>query len=117
MACGAVSTICNSGGAWLDRTEAQARYEEVWDMLEEAMENSKDKTTELDDAEKMMDFRQQIRFRNPGHSRSEAYETLMLDIVEIWGAFMGDECERQSLKNLWLEAGLEGDTMLILTPI
>lgn len=32
----------------LDRTEAQARYEEVWDMLEEA--------TELDDIEKMMDF-------------------------------------------------------------
>lgn len=58
----------------------KARYEEVWDMLEEAMEHSKDKTTELDDTEKMMDFfRQQIRSRNPGHSRSEAYETLMLD--------------------------------------
>jgi hypothetical protein len=33
---------------------------------------------------------------------------LMLQIVEMWGAFMGDECENQSLKNIWLDAGLEG---------
>ncbi|KAK0754840.1 flavin-containing amine oxidase [Schizothecium vesticola] len=114
VACGAVSSICDSGGRWLDRTEARGHYEEVWDILGEAMEHSKDKAPGLDDTEKIMDFfRRQIRSRNPGHSRPEAYETLMLDIVEMWGAFMGDECERQSLKNLWLEAGLEGDNLLV----
>lgn len=79
VASGALSFICDSGGTLLDRTEAQARYEEVWDMLEEA--------TELDDIEKMMDFfREHIRFRRYlGHSRPEAEETFMLDIVEIVG--------------------------------
>jgi hypothetical protein len=32
----------------------------------------------------------------------------MLQIVEMWGAFMGNECENLSLKNLWLDVGLEG---------
>lgn len=118
VACGALSSICDSGGTWLDRADAQARYEVVWDMLEESMEHSKDKTTELDDREKMMDFfRRQICFQDQKHSRPEAYKTLMLDIVEMWGAFMGDECERQSLKSLWLEAGLEGEMMITLAPI
>ncbi|CAN9351971.1 unnamed protein product [Alternaria alternata] len=31
----------------------------------------------------------------------------------MWGAFMGDDGERQSLKNLWLDAGLEGDNLFL----
>ncbi|GAB1318151.1 hypothetical protein MFIFM68171_08361 [Madurella fahalii] len=31
----------------------------------------------------------------------------------MWGAFMGDECENKCLKSLWLDAGLEGDNLLV----
>lgn len=81
--CGAASSVCDSGGRRLGHTEARGNYEGVWDIQGEAMEYSKDKASGLDDAEKVMDFfRRQIRFRNLGHSRPEAYEPLMLDIVE-----------------------------------
>lgn len=42
----------------------------------------------------------------------------MMQIVEMWGAFMGSDCETQGMKNLYLDAGLEGGmsaVILVLT--
>ncbi|KAI9677132.1 MAG: hypothetical protein M1822_008241 [Bathelium mastoideum] len=62
----------------------------------------------------MMDyFRREVGRRRSEATRSESYETMMLQIVEMWGAFMGTECDKQSLKNLWLDAGLEGDNLFM----
>jgi phytoene dehydrogenase-like protein len=109
VGCGAVSSICDTNGDWLDQDTAKAHYEEVWKVLEMAMEKSRQESASLPDSLKMMDFfRKQVRSRRWKAGHPETYEPLMLQIVEMWGAFMGDECENQSLKNLWLEAGLEG---------
>ena len=53
-------------------------------------------------------FRQEVSKRRPQANKPEAYESLMVQIVEMWGAFMGDDCENQGLKNLWMDAGWEG---------
>ncbi|KAF4552587.1 Flavin containing amine oxidoreductase-like protein 2 [Elsinoe fawcettii] len=37
----------------------------------------------------------------------------MLHIAEMWGAFMGAECEKQSMKYFWLEEGIEGDNLFV----
>lgn len=109
VACGDVYSICDERGQWLDRELARRHYEEVWDILELAMEKSKSETKFLLDTGKMMDFyRKEIHKRSTKAQDPDTYASLMLQIVEMWGAFMGDDCERQSLKNLWLEAGLEG---------
>jgi hypothetical protein len=84
VACGAVSSICDPGGRWLDRIEARGHYEEVWDILGEAMECSKDKATGLDDTEKddgLLSSPDSLP--EPGTFPPKAYETLMLDIVEM----------------------------------
>ncbi len=74
-----------------------------------AMEKSCKEAASLSDSAKMMDFfRQEVARRRSQAKQPEAYETLMVQIVEMWGAFMGNECESQCLKNLWLDAGLEG---------
>lgn len=109
VACGAVYSICDSKADWLNRDIACSRYEEVWEILEMAIEKSRNETASLSDTVKMMDFfRGEVGRRRPQDKHPEAYEILMMKIVEMWGAFMGDDCERQSLKNLWLDAGLEG---------
>jgi len=115
VACGAVYSICHSSGRWLDRDVARKHYDEVWDILDQAISFSRAdrEKSSLPDSAKMMDFfRAEVARRRPQATHPEAYEAAMLDIVEMWGAFMGDECERQSLQNLWLEAGLEGGTEL-----
>lgn len=113
VACNAVSSICDSNGVWLSSDKARRYYEEVWELLDLAIKKSKEHGAELDDCVKMMDyFREEVGRRKGLPEKSKTYETLMLQIVEMWGAFMGNDCENQSLKNLWLDAGLEGGTCI-----
>ena len=109
VACGAVHSICDSNGYWLSSDTARHYYNEVWDILEMAMDKSRKGTASIHDLAKMMDFfRQEVERRRSQDKQPEAYESLMVQIVEMWGAFMGSDCETQGLKNLWLDAGLEG---------
>ena len=109
VACGAVHSICDPKGVWLSSDTAKHYYEEVWDILEMAMDKSRKETLTLPDSAKMMDFfRQEVGRRYLQARQPKAYESMMVQIVEMWGAFMGGECETQGLKNLWLDAGLEG---------
>jgi phytoene dehydrogenase-like protein len=111
VACGAVDSICDVNGGWLSCDLARNHYSEVWEILETAMEKSRNEYPSLSNSSKMMDFfRQEVGKRLSEAQQPEAYESFMVQIVEMWGAFMGNECENQSLKNLWLEAGLEGGT-------
>jgi phytoene dehydrogenase-like protein len=113
VACGAVHSICDSNGVWLDSDSAWHLYEEVWEILEMAMDKSRKESGSMPDSVKMIDFfRQVVETRGSRAGQPEAYETLMMQIVEMWGAFMGDECENQSLKNIWLDAGLEGGNLI-----
>lgn len=107
--CSTVDSICNSDGNWLPSNVARDFYEEVWEILEMAMAKSREETTLIPDTDKMINFfRQEVKRRRSQAEQPEAYDTLMVQIVEMWGAFMGNECEAQGLKNLWLDAGLEG---------
>lgn len=118
VACGAVSSICDSKGSWLDRDLAQRYYEEVWEILDLAMEKSREESVSLLDSAKMMDFfRDEVRRRrsSQGKHPGDDYKTLMLQIVEMWGAFMGNESEWQSLKNMWLDGGLGGGMLHFLS--
>ncbi|KAI1415609.1 flavin-containing amine oxidase [Hypoxylon sp. FL1857] len=114
VGCGAVYSICDSKANWLGRDMACRLYEEVWEILEMAIDESQKEFASLPDTAKMMDFfREEVGRRRSRLKHPEAYEALMMQIVEMWGAFMGDDCERQSLKNLWLDAGLEGDNLFV----
>ena len=115
VACDAVSSICDPKGKWLSSGKACQYYQEVWEVLDKAESKSRKETASLSDAAKMMDFfRQEIASRRSQVEQPEEYENLMLQIVEMWGAFMGSECETQGLKNLWLDAGLEGGKFVLL---
>ncbi|KAK4184024.1 hypothetical protein QBC35DRAFT_525760 [Podospora australis] len=99
------------GASWI---HARRYYNEVWDILGLAMEASKNKPEAFPSAAKMMNFfRHEVGRRAMQAEEGEAYRTMMTQIVEMWGAFMGDDCENQSLKNLWLDSGLEGDNLLM----
>ncbi|KAI8634385.1 flavin-containing amine oxidase [Xylariaceae sp. FL1651] len=114
VACGAVSSICTSDGDWLPQNIAGACYEEVWDILGLAFKHSLNEHSALSDDVKMMDFfRQELCRRYPPGTHAESHKDLLSQIAEMWGAFMGNDCERQSLKNLWLDSGLEGDNMFV----
>ncbi|KAL8895926.1 MAG: hypothetical protein Q9207_007949 [Kuettlingeria erythrocarpa] len=106
MACGAVHSICDSNGGWLDSDTARQYYEEEWEILENATDKSHQEAQSLPDSAKMMDFfRQEVEKRRFHAKQPDSYRALMVQIVERWGAFMGSECETQGLKNVWPDAG------------
>lgn len=39
--------------------------------------------------------------------------TLVLQMARIWGDFIGDPIEKQSLKYLWLEECIDGGLLLV----
>jgi phytoene dehydrogenase-like protein len=107
--CGALYSICDENGLWLDQGSAENLYEEVWEILAMAMEESERNYSSLSESSKMMDFfRTEVSRRASRAGAPENYHKMMNQIVEMWGAFMGDDCEKQSLKNLSLDPGLEG---------
>ena len=101
VACGAVESICDVDGRWFSREKAKRYYEEVWEILERGMEVSGSRKGVEEEDGKMMDFfRGEVGRRCEQAERPTEYERLMLLIVEMWGAFIGSECEDQSLRNL-----------------
>jgi phytoene dehydrogenase-like protein len=107
--CGAVYSICDSNGSWLDQIFAGQIYEEVWKVLDEATDYSRAHHYSLLASEKMMNFfRTKVEEGGDAGRYSAEYQRLMKLIVEMWGAFMGCDCELQSLKNLCLDQGIEG---------
>ncbi|CAO1604784.1 hypothetical protein XANCAGTX0491_008324 [Xanthoria calcicola] len=78
------------------------------------MDKSEKEAHLLPDSAKMMDFfREELDKRCLEATEPEIHRNLMLQIVEMWGAFMGSECETQGMKNLYLDAGLEGDNLFV----
>lgn len=115
VACGTVESICDTNGDWFNRQTARSYYSNVWDVLELAMEKSRQESGSIPDSDKMMDFfRQEVERRSRNTPDPTSYRTSLLHIVEMWGAFMGDDCEKQSLKNLWLDSSLEGGRVFTL---
>jgi phytoene dehydrogenase-like protein len=107
--CGSVYSICDENGHWLDQKLAKWLYEEAWDILEMSVEESEQKYSSLPESAKLMDFfRAEVARRASRPHTPERFEKLMNQIMEMWGAFMGDDCEKQSLKNLSLDPGLVG---------
>ncbi|KAL8650181.1 MAG: hypothetical protein Q9226_005256 [Calogaya cf. arnoldii] len=114
LACSDVRSICDSNGVWLSADTARGLYKKLWEILELAMHKSETEAEFLPDSAKMMDFyREELDRRCLEAEEPETYRNLMLQIVEMWGAFMGNDCETQGLKNLYLDAGLEGDNLFI----
>ncbi|KAI4218736.1 MAG: hypothetical protein L6R36_008781 [Xanthoria steineri] len=114
IACNLVHSICASNGVWLTAATARHHYAKVWEILEVAMDKSEKEAHLLPDSAKMMDFfREELDKRCQEAKEPEIHRNLMMQIVEMWGAFMGSECETQGMKNLYLDAGLEGDNLFV----
>ncbi|CAI4217880.1 unnamed protein product [Parascedosporium putredinis] len=89
VACGALTSICDQDGNWLDPASARRYYEEVWEILEKAMEWSRKNCETISSEARMMDF-----FMEEVRKRAESRGV-------------------EEYENLWLDAGLEGDNLFV----
>ncbi|KAI9697801.1 MAG: hypothetical protein M1836_004477 [Candelina mexicana] len=117
--------IFDEKGKMLEETKANRYSEIVCGIIADAFKYSNDNSSAIPPNRSLMDF-----FKNkvkgflqsdsdgPGFNgdtpRMEELnheQKTLLRIAQMWGAFIGDPIERQSLKFFWLEECIEGETL------
>lgn len=102
VACGAVCSMFDTEGSYMEPTLAKKLYEEVWAILDEAIEYSRAHYPDIPPGASLKTF---VDARLKQHCSDEPP---LASIIEMWGAFMGGDYETQSLKSLWLDEGIDG---------
>jgi hypothetical protein len=77
----------------------------VWEMTVNAFKYSDEHLADIDVSKSLMDyFREEV----PKIEKEPWKQSLILQQAEMWGAFVGDPIQRQSLKFFFLEECLDG---------
>ncbi|KAL8748299.1 MAG: hypothetical protein Q9184_007418, partial [Pyrenodesmia sp. 2 TL-2023] len=104
------STLLIDGeGSLLAQSEANKALKQVWEILEEAMEYSKNSSAQIDPAASLYTFFEAWCDRALKRGQLNGHEVeLVLGMSQMWGAYVGDGVELQSLKYFHLEDCIEG---------
>ncbi|KAJ4351343.1 uncharacterized protein N0V89_006683 [Didymosphaeria variabile] len=98
--------------------EAAENSEIVWEIIEMAMKYSEDETASIPAGESLYDFFKKkvpelIPQEMEGDKEVESKRKTVLEMSEMWGAFVGSPIERQSLKFFWLEECIDGENLFV----
>lgn len=82
----------------------------MWDIVQDAFKHSNNSSHEIDSKESLHDFFvQKVAEKVPStEDDCERKRNIVMQISEMWGAFVGSPIHRQSLKFFWLEECIEG---------
>lgn len=73
----------------------------LWEIIEEAFEHSKENSTSIPESSSLYDFislkaKEKLPDREEDHS-------IVLNMSEMWGAYIGHSVKKQSLRFAWME--------------
>lgn len=108
--------MVNGDGQLVDPDQANLTLKRVWDILELALDYSVQSSASIDPQLSLYDeFAKQAQSQLD-RGEINAYERdLILGMAQMWGAYVGDAVDRQSLKFFFLEDCIEGDDCFIPT--
>ena len=82
----------------------------MWDIVQAAFKHSNKYSAEIDPSESLLDFFK-VKLKELIPESTEDWQRtreIVLQMADLWGAFVGSPVERQSLKFFWLEECIEG---------
>ncbi|KAL8701655.1 MAG: hypothetical protein Q9201_004787 [Fulgogasparrea decipioides] len=101
--------LIDSDGHLLDRGEANKALKQVWEMLEAAIEHSTKRSEKISSSASLYSFFQSwCDWHSECGYMTEREVDLVLGMSHMWGAYVGDRVELQSLKFFYLEDCIEG---------
>ncbi|SPN97710.1 related to anon-37cs protein [Cephalotrichum gorgonifer] len=107
------SYMFDESGALLSLEESERYASIMWSIIQDAFEYSNKHGGEITPDESLWDFFnreivQRIPQSEDGHERARK---MVLQVAEMWGAFVGSPIQTQSLKYFWLEECIEGENL------
>ncbi|KAI9722081.1 MAG: hypothetical protein M1828_004895 [Chrysothrix sp. TS-e1954] len=100
-----MNSIYLRDGKHITGHEADQLWGAIWQIIDEGFDYSKEHGVEINEKESLLDW---MKEKVGKLSIDEDHKDRIMQLASAWGAFVGDSIATQSLKNLWLEAGLEG---------
>lgn len=104
------SYVFDEFGSLFPVEEGEKYADLMWDIVQDAFKHSNKLTAEIDAKESLHDFFvQRVIERIPdGEEDCERKRSIVMQMSEMWGAFVGSPIPKQSLKFFWLEECIEG---------
>lgn len=102
--------LLSRDGALVDADLATKASEFMWTTIEQAFEYSNKHGESIPADRSLFDFFQE-KVQQTGLSPAE--QALYLDVCKLWGAYVGDPIERQSLKFFRMEECIDGSMYLL----
>lgn len=100
--------------------EAGENSEIVWSIIEQAMKHSENEveSASIPAQESLLDFfkkkvPEMVTKDMEGDTQVDDRRETILDMSEMWGAFVGSPIERQSLRFFWLEECIDGENLFV----
>ena len=88
--------------------------ENMWSIVVEAFKYSAKYSSTIDPKYSLYDFfEEKVKDLYPKHDQNRQ-RNLILQMAELWGAFVGSSVKTQSLKFFWLEECIDGGTIRFL---
>lgn len=89
--------------------EANQALKQVWQILESAIEHSTNRSECIDSFTSLYSFFENWTIQACQHGEmADRERELVMGMSHMWGAYVGDRVERQSLKFFYLEDCIEG---------
>lgn len=104
------SHVFDEDGGLYGLEEGEGYSEMMWDIVQAAFKHSNKNSADIDPAESLRDFFE-VKLRELVPETTEHWQRkreIVLQMADLWGAFVGSPVERQSLKFFWLEECIEG---------
>ena len=89
----------------VDRQKSSEYLEILWDILVDAFRCSNEHCATIPPNISLKDFFQE---KLSASLLDKGVQKFVLEVAEMWGSFIGDSFEEQSLKWFWLEECLDG---------
>jgi hypothetical protein len=89
--------------------DGRSLIDAMWGIIVQAFKYSTRNTSTIDSQESLYDFfEKKVQEAFPVDSGLEEQREIVMQMSELWGAFVGSPVTRQSLKFFWLEECIDG---------
>jgi predicted NAD/FAD-dependent oxidoreductase len=111
-------SVFDSLGNHMPDQDAAENTEHVWTIIEQAMKLSNEESASIPAEKSLYDFfEEQVVKMFPSDTgkdgEAKKKRLTILQMAEMWGAFVGSPIQTQSLKFFWLEECIDGENLFV----